>query len=88
MLYSVENYTSLDTNNRVDRLIQEVEQLSPEQKEQVIAALLNEPGSTRFSMVFGNGHITKADVVIQVNSLPESYLGQIMTAIASRIEKS
>jgi hypothetical protein len=83
----VEHRVSLDTNNRVERLIDEIGELSPEEKERLIAGIVTESG-TRFSMVFGNGHITKADVVIQVNSLPEAYLNQVITAIASRIEKS
>lgn len=82
------NVSSLDTNNRVERLIEEVASLPPEQKDQLLSALLEESGPSRFSMILGNGHISKADVVIQVNSLGSEMLASIVAAITARIEKS
>ncbi len=87
----MEDRVSLDTNNtnnRVERLINEVSSLPPEQKDQVLSALLEESTSSRFSMILGNGHISKADVVIQVNSLGSEMLASIVAAITTRIEKS
>lgn len=84
----MEDRVSLDTHNRVERLIEEVSSLPPEQKDQVLNALLEEPTSGRFSMVLGNGHISKADVVIQVNSLGGDMMKQIVEAITTRIAKS
>lgn len=79
---------SLDTNNRIERLIDEVSSLPPEQKDQVLSALLEESTPSRFSMILGNGHISKADVVIQVNSLGGDMMQKIVEAITTRIEKS
>ena len=84
----MEDQLSLDTNNRVERIIEEVSSLPPEQKDQVLSALLEESAPGRFSMILGNGHISKADVVIQVNSLGSEMLQQIVNSIANRIEKS
>ena len=84
----MENNLSLDTNNKVEQIIKEVSSLPPEQKDQVLSALLEESASGRFSMILGNGHVSKAGVVIQVNSLGGEMMQQIVEAITARIEKS
>lgn len=70
-----------------DEIIEEIEGLPPEEKEQILSALLEEKSPGRFSMILGNGHISKAETVIQINSINSDLLKTIVDAIATRIQK-
>lgn len=81
------NESHLERIRKPQQIIEEIEGLPPEQKEEILSALLEEKAPGRFSMILGNGHISKADMVIQVNSLSGELLKSIVDAIASKIEK-
>lgn len=73
--------------DRIREILEEVENLSPGQKAELLKNLLDEaPG---LQIVFGNGsnHILRADVVVQINNSEKDTIQAIVNAIANRIEK-
>lgn len=70
-----------------EQLVEEISSLPPTERAELVSKILGEkPG---ISVVFGNGgnHVSKADLVVQINSADKELVEGITQAIARRIER-
>lgn len=81
------NGTEIVKSRTADELIEEIQELPPEEKARLVTKILGERAGV--NIIFGNGgnHVKKADLVVQINNADKDVLERITQAIARRIER-
>jgi hypothetical protein len=70
-----------DNNQKVDDLLSVAEHLPAEQKAELVQRLLK---SSDLNVTFGNNQLS-GTIIVQINTMDQAALGDILQAIASRI---